>query len=108
MQTPQEVARQVQGLNVAQFGVNAFQGGELIVGQVQVHKVIQVLQIIHNQHSIVTQIQELNLWNKFHRLVDLGDAVMTQVQSSQRLPCGDDGSHRALQGCPCWLPLIKF
>lgn len=23
------------------------------------------LQIIHNQHSIVTQIQELNLWNKF-------------------------------------------
>lgn len=49
MQTPQEVARQVQGLNVAQFGVNAFQGGELIVGQVQVHKVIQVLQRQENR-----------------------------------------------------------
>lgn len=40
---PQEVARQVQGLDVAQFGVSPFQGGELVVGQVHVHKVVQVL-----------------------------------------------------------------
>ena len=60
------------------------------------HKVIQVLQIIHDQHAIVTQIQELNLWNMCQKCIDLRDAVVTQVQSGQHLPCGDDGSHRAL------------
>lgn len=39
-QTPQEVACQVQGLDVPQFGVNPFQEGELVVGQVQVHEVV--------------------------------------------------------------------
>lgn len=42
-QTLQEVARQVQSLDVPQFGVNPFQGGQPVVGQVQVHKIVQVL-----------------------------------------------------------------
>lgn len=42
-QTLQEVACQVQSLDVSQFGVNPLQGGELVVGQIQVHKVVQVL-----------------------------------------------------------------
>ena len=47
-------------------------------------------------------------WRAYHRIIDLRDAIVTQVQSSQSLPCGDDGSLGALQGCACWLPLIEL
>lgn len=42
-QTPQAVACQVQGLDVPQLGVDPVQGGDLVVGQVHVHKAAQVL-----------------------------------------------------------------
>ena len=32
---------------------------------VKVSKGTNYLQIVHDQHSIVTQVQELNLWNQF-------------------------------------------
>ena len=32
---------------------------------VKVSKDTNYLQIVHDQHSIVTQVQELNLWNQF-------------------------------------------
>lgn len=55
-QTLQEVARQVQGLDVPQFGVNPVQRGEFVVGQVQVHEVVQVLRQ-HQEDGKVVQVK---------------------------------------------------
>lgn len=62
---PQEVACQVQGLDVAQFGVNPFQGGELVVGQVHVHKVVQVLWRHRQQgHVVKVKVQTMGTVTK--------------------------------------------